>query len=127
MSVTLTYEQALSCCAATRWAQQVSAQGPYADLDALLTAARRIWWTSTGVPGWLEALAAHPKIGDKRGMDGKPEAFASFSRGEQAAAASSLSGDVDTELRECNQRYLDKFGLWVVGRGRAGSLMAASV
>ncbi|KXZ53990.1 hypothetical protein GPECTOR_5g102 [Gonium pectorale] len=110
MSLRISYEQALSCCAAQKWAQQLAAQGPYADIDALLAVARRIWWTQTGVPGWLEALAAHPKIGDKKGMEGKPEAFASFSRGEQAAASQSLSGDVSADLVEWNQRYLDKFG-----------------
>ncbi|KAG2486997.1 hypothetical protein HYH03_014369 [Edaphochlamys debaryana] len=110
MVLAITYEQAVTCCASTRFAQQLAAQGPYPDLDALFAAARRIWWTSTGVPGWLEALAAHPKIGDKKGMDGKPEGFAGFSKGEQAAASQSLSADVHAELTEWNQRYLDKFG-----------------
>ncbi|KAG2454315.1 hypothetical protein HYH02_001343 [Chlamydomonas schloesseri] len=43
-------------------------------------------------------------------MDGKPEAFAGFSRTEQAASNSSLSSDVQAELTEWNQRYLEKFG-----------------
>ncbi|GLI62795.1 hypothetical protein VaNZ11_005543 [Volvox africanus] len=110
MALFITYDQALSCCASTRFAQQLSAEGPYADLDALLTAARRIWWTQTGVPGWLEALAVHPKIGDKKGMEGKPEAFATFSRNEQAASSQSLNTAVSLELADWNQRYLDKFG-----------------
>ncbi len=110
MALAITYEQAHSCCASVRFAQQLASQGPYADLDALLATARHIWWTSTGVPGWLEALAAHPKIGDKRGMDGKPAAFAEFSKSEQAAASESLSADLHQELLEWNQRYFDKFG-----------------
>ncbi|EFJ51317.1 hypothetical protein VOLCADRAFT_79808 [Volvox carteri f. nagariensis] len=110
MALPITYEQALSCCASTRFAQQLAGEGPYADLDALLAAARRIWWTQTGLPGWLEALAAHPKIGDKKGMEGKTEAFAGFSRNEQAAASQTLSSDVSAELAEWNHRYLNKFG-----------------
>lgn len=110
-SVSISLEQALSCCAAHKFAQQVAAQGrTYADIEELVSAARHIWWHETGVPGWLEALAAHPKIGDKRGVEDKPAAFGEFSRGEQAAAAQSLTSDVHAELLAWNQRYLDKFG-----------------
>ncbi|GLC44594.1 hypothetical protein PLESTB_001323000 [Pleodorina starrii] len=123
MALSITYDQAVSCCASTKFAQQLAVQGPYADLDALLTAARRIWWTQTGVPGWLEALAAHPKIGDKKGIEGKPEAFAGFSRNEQAAASQTLSSDVSAELVDWNQRYLDKFGFIFIifAKGKAAS------
>ncbi|PNH08636.1 Uric acid degradation bifunctional protein TTL [Tetrabaena socialis] len=129
MATVITYEQAVSCCASTRFAQQLAAQGPYADLDALLATALRVWWTQTGVPGWLEALAAHPKIGDKKGMDGKPEAFAGFSRNEQSAAEQSLSSDVSSELVSWNQRYLDKFGFIFIifAKGRSAPEILAAL
>jgi hypothetical protein len=41
----------------------------------------------TPVTGWLEAFAAHPKIGDLEGLRKKFGAFANMSKGEQAAAA----------------------------------------
>ena len=38
--------------------------------------------------GWMEAFAAHPKIGDMEGLRTKYRgAFADMSKGEQAAAA----------------------------------------
>lgn len=37
--------------------------------------------------GWLEAFAAHPKIGDMEGLRKKYGAFGDMSKGEQAAAA----------------------------------------
>ena len=40
----------------------------------------------TPVVGWLEAFAAHPKIGDLEGLKRKYGAFADLSKGEQAAA-----------------------------------------
>jgi hypothetical protein len=42
----------------------------------------------TSVTGWLEAFAAHPKIGDVEGLRKKFGAFANMSKGEQAAGAS---------------------------------------
>lgn len=42
----------------------------------------------TPVTGWLEAFAAHPKIGDLEGLRKKyVGTFGELSRGEQAAAA----------------------------------------
>ena len=41
----------------------------------------------TPATGWLEAFAAHPKIGDLRSLHAKYGAFAELSKGEQYAAA----------------------------------------
>lgn len=59
--------------------------------------------------GWLEAFAAHPRIGDIEGLRKKFGAFAEHSKGEQSAAA----GADETTLRllaEWNVRYEQKFG-----------------
>ena len=42
--------------------------------------------------GWLEAFAAHPKIGDLEGLRKKFGGFAELSKGEQAAAAGATEG-----------------------------------
>lgn len=80
MAVSPTEEQVFSCCASRRFARAVVAGGPYTDVEALLQAARKAWWTATDVPGWLEAFAAHPKIGEKKAQSAHSETFASFSR-----------------------------------------------
>lgn len=106
----------LESCACRSWAAAVAARGPYGTVGALIDAAREVWWHQVGPPGrgrrllgacrmppsslicvhllqtpvtgWLEAFAAHPKIGDLEGLRHKyGGAFADMSRGEQAAAA----------------------------------------
>lgn len=49
--------------------------------------------------GWLEAFAAHPRIGDMEALRSKHGASATMSREEQAAAA---SGADDQVLRVCS-------------------------
>jgi hypothetical protein len=46
------------------------------------------------VSGWLQAFAAHPRIGDVASLRAKYGAFERLSQGEQAAAAASGSDDV---------------------------------
>jgi OHCU decarboxylase len=85
---------------------------PFQDLDALLAASDRVWW-SLGRGDWLEAFAAHPRIG-KRG-DRR-------SREEQAGALAA-GADALAELAEANQIYESRFGhLFIVcatGKGAA--------
>src|SRR5215217_3553483 len=63
---TLEREQAcpalLQCCGSSRWARMMAAARPFSDCDALMNAADRIW-RSLDPADWLEAFAAHPRIG----------------------------------------------------------------
>jgi len=102
MPIAVTKDQCISCCASASWAERVATGSPYRDFPHLLDAARRIWWTETGVLEWLNAFAAHPKIGDNK-LPLQPSAFAAFSRSEQAAANQSSSTDVAQELLKWNK------------------------
>jgi hypothetical protein len=51
------------------------------------------------VTGWLEAFAAHPKIGDLEGLRKKFGGFAELSKGEQAAAAGASEGVLQVRSR----------------------------
>lgn len=106
-AVAITYDQAFTCCSCKAWAAQLQGGGPYDSLDALLDAARRIWYTQTPVTGWLEAFSAHPKIGERKE---KPGAFGALSKQEQAAAAESATAELANELQDWNVRYAEKFG-----------------
>lgn len=44
--------------------------------------------------GWLEAFAAHPRIGDIESLKKKFGAFAEMSKGEQSAAAATGNDEV---------------------------------
>src|SRR5438046_1115069 len=52
------------CCGARQWVDAVLAARPFASDVELLAAAERIWW-GLGRADWLEALAAHPRIGGR--------------------------------------------------------------
>jgi OHCU decarboxylase len=58
--------QFLRCCGSVRWAQQMAARRPFPDLPSLKAAADTIWSDLDG-GDWLEAFAAHPKIGEGTG------------------------------------------------------------
>ena len=52
----------LRCCGSTRWADRMAAARPFADEAAMIECADTIW-SSLDPHDWLEACAAHPKIG----------------------------------------------------------------
>ncbi|PSC67168.1 OHCU decarboxylase [Micractinium conductrix] len=103
-------EALLSCCASRAWAAGMAAGGPYSSMEELIAASRRVWWQETPVTGWLEAFAAHPKIGDMEGLRTKyGGAFGKMSEGEQAGA-SGASDEVLQGLADWNARYEARFG-----------------
>jgi OHCU decarboxylase len=98
------------CCGSSRWAAQMSAARPFADVAALSAAAERIG-SMLDREDWLEAFAAHPKIGAGRpgGAGGARRAGASWSEQEQASVA--LAADETLRrLAEANRAYETRFG-----------------
>ncbi|WP_084956807.1 2-oxo-4-hydroxy-4-carboxy-5-ureidoimidazoline decarboxylase [Thermoactinospora rubra] len=92
----------LTCCASRAFARHVAALRPYRDLAQLTAAAdsavRELDW-----PDVLEALGAHPRIGERRaGADRE----SSWSRQEQ----SGVQDHVRAELAEGNRAYEARFG-----------------
>ncbi|WP_433497095.1 2-oxo-4-hydroxy-4-carboxy-5-ureidoimidazoline decarboxylase [Sphaerimonospora sp. CA-214678] len=70
-----------SCCACACWVSAVAARRPYRDLDGL----RRAGAAALAALSWpdvLEALAVHPRIGERPAGDGRE---AAWSRAEQAS------------------------------------------
>jgi len=137
----------LACCGSRRWAARVAAARPFADAASLANAADQVF-EALGPDDWLEAFAAHPRIGERAvasptppGGDPGPAAGASeqalgasaptpgasWSRAEQAGV-----GDADPSvlaaLAEGNLAYERRFGhvflVFASGR-RAEDLLAA--
>ncbi len=80
-------------------------------------------WQSLEPPDWLEAFAAHPKIG-AGGVSG--EGTARWSQGEQAGVAAA-SDATRRRLTEANREYEARFGYIFIVRatGRtAGEMLA---
>ena len=99
----LSSEELLACCASRRWALHMDANAPYPDVRKLLATSD----AEIAELGWrdvLEALAAHPRIGQQ---PAGPSREARWSRQEQSAAA---GAGADAELRVANEEYERTFG-----------------
>jgi len=97
-------------CAGTRWIERVLDGRPYGSLSALIAASDRAI-AALSWPDIEEALAAHPRIGDRALMRGtrSGDREASWSRQEQAAAAHA-GADVQAALGAGNAAYAERFG-----------------
>jgi 2-oxo-4-hydroxy-4-carboxy-5-ureidoimidazoline decarboxylase len=98
----------LRCCGATRWAERMAARRPFACEEKLLAAAEEIW---RGLPrqDWLEAFAAHPKIGDLDALRGKFARGAAWSAQEQGGVAGASEATLRA-LAQGNCDYEARFG-----------------
>src|SRR5437870_3856763 len=103
--------QFLRCCGSRRWADAMTAARPFAGVDAMNAAADTIW-SSLERSDWLEAFAAHPRIGSggpdgSGGSDGDENT--TWSAAEQAGMSSATT-DVRERLVEANREYEARFG-----------------
>jgi 2-oxo-4-hydroxy-4-carboxy-5-ureidoimidazoline decarboxylase len=116
--------QLSTCCAARSWVERMAAGRPYADLDDLLEASDRAV-RELDRDGLAEALAAHPRIGERAAGS---SAEAVWSRQEQAGA-----GDADAEIRAAlqqgNRAYEERFGhvFLIRAHGRSAEEMLATL
>jgi 2-oxo-4-hydroxy-4-carboxy-5-ureidoimidazoline decarboxylase len=91
----------LACCAARRWADELLVHRPYPDLATLRSVSDRVF-AELAWEDIEQALAAHPRIGERAGGDGRE---AAWSREEQSGAAGG-----EAELRAANEEYARRFG-----------------
>jgi 2-oxo-4-hydroxy-4-carboxy-5-ureidoimidazoline decarboxylase len=94
-----------ACLGVPRWVDEVASGGPYASLDDLLDAAG-LAATPLSAEEVDQALADHPRIGERHAGLG---ATASFSAAEQADGASD-DADLARRLDEGNRAYEERFG-----------------
>lgn len=92
----------LLVCHSRKWATQVAAGRPYDDVDSLLVAADKTWM-ALEPQDWLEALDAHPRIGERGGKS------AEFSKQEQAGVGNA-GQDVQSAIAAGNAAYEERFG-----------------
>ncbi len=116
-----------ACCAAGRWVERMLSQRPFKNRDEVFDSAEHIWW-SLGREDWLEAFAAHPRIGAQpHSRTAAQDAVANaWATGEQAGAAGS-SDETKAALAEVNRAYEAKFGYTyiVCATGKSGEEMLA--
>ena len=90
------------CCGSRSWAAAVAARRPYADFAALVRTSDDVWG-GLAPADWLEAFAAHPRLGDSGGHS--PDA----SKKEQSQVMQA-GGDTLADLAAENRRYEARFG-----------------
>jgi OHCU decarboxylase len=93
----------LQCCGSSRWARQMAAARPFASAGELMASADR-YSGSLDRADWLEAFAAHPKIG-AGGGDGARD----WSAQEQAGVAGAASATL-RRFANLNRDYEARFG-----------------
>jgi 2-oxo-4-hydroxy-4-carboxy-5-ureidoimidazoline decarboxylase len=97
-----------SCCAAESWVEHVLAGRPYADAAELL-AASDVATAALDAAGLGQALAGHPRIGDRLSTHGGEVLATAWSRQEQARVATA-DADVVAALETANADYELRFG-----------------
>ncbi|HEY8038273.1 MAG TPA: allantoicase [Polyangiaceae bacterium] len=113
------HAELLACCGSAAWAKRMCGARPFRDLAAVKAEAARAADALTE-RDWLEAFAAHPRIGEKK-ADARGWAAQEQSRVSEAGRAT-LDG-----LAEANHAYEAKFGfLYVVcATGKSAEEMLA--
>ena len=101
-------ERFLDCCGSQNWAQKMTEARPFADVAALIKQAEQIW-LNLEAQDWLEAFAAHPKIGARKAAPKQQVQSAEWSRGEQSGTHAAADSVLEA-LAEANRLYEDKFG-----------------
>jgi OHCU decarboxylase len=96
------------CCASPTWVAAMNVARPFVDDESVMTAAGDIW-RRLGRADWLEAFAAHPKIGDIDSLRAKFAASRQWSSEEQAGVDHASEATL-RRLAELNSEYERKFG-----------------
>jgi allantoicase len=95
-------------CGSSAWVDGMLARRRFASVRALFAAADEVWW-SLREKDFLEAFAAHPRIGQQKKAAPQSEKSAEWSRGEQRSVAQADAGTLE-RLAKLNDDYFEKFG-----------------
>ena len=110
------------CCASRRWISEVVSGRPYGSMRRLISASHDVL-ADLGWGDLAEALAAHPRIGDRAGGSDRESAW---SRQEQRGAGASA---VAADLLAGNIAYEQRFGhiFLICATGRSPEQMLAEL
>jgi allantoicase len=90
----------LACCGSHQWAKRMRENQPFATAERLLEAAGRIW-SELGPSDWLQAFAAHPRIG---------EASADPRATREQSGVTGAPSETLGRLAAANRQYEERFG-----------------
>jgi 2-oxo-4-hydroxy-4-carboxy-5-ureidoimidazoline decarboxylase len=112
----------LACCNSAAWARQVAAGRPYASLAAVLRHSDAAVASLTAA-GLADALAGHPRIGERAAADARSAAWS----GREQAGVRAAGQDTIDALALANADYEGRFGhiYLVCAAGRSGPELLA--
>ncbi|MGQ0643631.1 MAG: 2-oxo-4-hydroxy-4-carboxy-5-ureidoimidazoline decarboxylase [Gemmatimonadaceae bacterium] len=114
-----------ACGASRRWLTALMAQRPFASHAALLTA-NDTAWHATGPNDWREAIASHPRIGERSAArDLRSQAWSA--REQSAVAAADLA--LRSALADANRAYEARFGyiFLICATGKSAAELLTSI
>lgn len=119
--------QLKKCCAATWWCEQMADNRPHPRSDAMHHAADQHFDRMTDAH-WLEAFAAHPRIGDLESLRMKYAGNRQWSRGEQAGVDAADDAVLE-RLAAGNEAYFHRFGFIFIicATGKSAAEMLAAL
>lgn len=108
----------LKVCGSKNWAAAVARSRPFSSWADLIQRSGEIWLT-LAEPDWLEAFAAHPRIGERK---------AGWSQQEQSGTAGAAEETMHA-IAEGNRAYEEKFGFvyLVCATGKSADAMLANL
>ena len=95
----------MRCCRSAAWAQAMVQARPFADIPALKRLGAQTW-RKLDKFDWLEAFAAHPRLGEE--PEGSDPAV-TWAR-EEHASVGAAAAPLRQQIIEANQSYYDRFG-----------------
>jgi 2-oxo-4-hydroxy-4-carboxy-5-ureidoimidazoline decarboxylase len=115
------------CCGSSRWAERMAARRPFASEADLFAAAEEIW-QDLAISDWLQAFAAHPRIGDLESLRTRYAESAGWAAGEQAGVAGASEALLQA-LARGNADYEAKFGyvFLICATGKTADEMLAAL
>ena len=114
------------CCGSTRWVESMTRARPFPSAAAMADVADAVW-LSLGSADWLEAFAAHPRIGEAKPA-GSGGSGPSWEEQEQSSTRSATE-KVKERLAARNHQYEARFGyiFIVCATGKTAEQMLALV
>ena len=97
----------LKCCGSSKWVKNILAARPFSSAAKLHVQAEKIW-LELAKDDYLEAFAAHPKIGESKTPE-KAKNTESWTSKEQAGMRYAAD-PLKLELEQQNRKYEKKFG-----------------
>jgi 2-oxo-4-hydroxy-4-carboxy-5-ureidoimidazoline decarboxylase len=123
----LARQELLACCSSARWAAEVASERPYASAGEVLARSDESV-AGLGQADLEEALAGHPRIGDRSRAGPAPgEGAAADWSGQEQAGAHTADPATLQALADGNEAYERRFGhiYLVCATGRSGAELLA--